>query len=104
MSAITTGEVKAIYGSVNTSAVDAFDFNAADGSGKLVNNLFQIQNTHPTNLLAYTFDGIDPVINGAGNTLPPYWTEECDTFVINGPGPLKIIGSGSGTTYTIKYA
>lgn len=104
MSAQTRGPVNTIYGTVGTSPVVILTFLPAHALPNLVLNFLQIQCTSDTAKIAYTFDNVTPVINGAGNTLPPYWTEQCDTYVINGPGALKIIGSAAGTNFTIKYA
>lgn len=104
MSAQTRGSVNTIYGTVGTTPVIVLRFLTGHGIMNPVQNLLQIQNTHDTNFLAYTFDNTTPAVNGGGNTLPPYWDEQCDEYVINGPGNLTIVGSAAGTTFTIKYA
>jgi hypothetical protein len=103
MSAQTRGPVNTIYGTVGTTPVTVLTF-LTKTNINLVLNLLQIQNTHNSNYLAYTFDGATPAINGNGNTLPPYWDEQCDTYVINGPANIIMVGSAAGTTFTIKYA
>jgi hypothetical protein len=104
MSAPTRGPVNTIYGVIGTIPTVILNFYSGNGIINPVQNLLQIQNTSDQNKLAYTFDGAVPAINGNGNTLPPYWDEQCDTYVINGPGPLTMVGSAPGTTFTIKYA
>ena len=104
MSAQTRGPVNTIYGTVGTSPVTILNlFPTAKATMIPVQNYLQIQNTSNANYLAYTFDNATPAVNGNGNTLPPYWTEQCDTYVINGPGNLTMFGSAAGTTFTIKY-
>lgn len=102
MSAPTRGPVNTIYGTVGVTPTTVLSFLGRYSNSVL--NFLQIQNTHTTNLLAYTFDNVDPVINGAGNTLLPYGDITCDNYVINGPGDLKVVGSAAGTTFTILYA
>lgn len=104
MSAQTRGPVNTIYGTVGTTPVTVLVMQpTVPNTFAPIQNYLQIQNTSNGNYLAYTFDNATPAVNGNGNTLPPYWTEQCDTYVINGPGNLKVVGSAAGTTFTIKY-
>lgn len=92
MSALTRGVVTETSSTVSTAA-------AAGVSADVGREFLQIINNHQTNSLAYTLDGSNPVINGNGVTLFAGGSSTYDTFVPT--GAVRVIGSGSGTGYTI---
>lgn len=95
MSADTRGPVTTVSSTVGTSATVAL---TANGS----RNFFQIQCTHATNTLQYTMDGSTPVMNGQGSYLAAAGGSATYSSFIP-TGPITVIGSGAGTTFTINW-
>lgn len=90
-----------IYGTVGTLAVQilaAATLNPV--SRRPGRQRLRVHNPSSTNSLAMTLDGTTPVVNGQGYTLPPYGTYD-DTVQVS-QGALTLIGSGSGSPYTIS--
>lgn len=62
-----------------------------------------IENGSASNYMAFTYDNTVPVVNGAGSiTLAPYQIYNADSAWVP-TGGINVIGSGSGTVYTVKY-
>jgi hypothetical protein len=93
MSALTRGAGTMVSGTVGTTAT-------AIVAANFGRNFLQIECTNAaTNNLAYTVDGTTPAVNGNGFTLAPLGSVTYDLWIPN--GAITIIGSASGTTYTI---
>lgn len=91
-----------IYGTVGTSAVQILSSVTLSYAGTPRRALLQIHNPSNANFLACTFDGVAPVVFGAGYTIAPLATFVLDTLIPQG-GPLTLIGSNASSVYTITY-
>lgn len=92
---LTGGTCVQTTGTVGTAAAQAIAAIAVGGTrGVLI-----IENNHATNSMAYSLDGTTPVIGGNGFTLGPLGKDIYSIWVPQ--GSVQVIGSGSGTAYTL---
>lgn len=94
MASSTKGKFKTVDSTVGVAAASAL----AAYSGR---NFMLIVNNSASNLLAYTIDGADPVINGRGITLNPGGSMTYDYACPI--SEVRVIANGANTPYHIEW-